>query len=419
MSLPRLLLSLLTVGFLVFLGVGAPGVPGGPAVPTATAQGQVEPLDCPGVMPVDPAVHPQDEKLTRSLEQAHKIATGRDVTVAVIDTGVAPHPRLPAVIPGGDLVRGHLEEGIPGELIDCDGHGTIVAGIIAMRPDHGSGWPYDDTGDTHTGIAPDATILSIKQTSAFVRTSGDTGVGTLGSLAEAIHRAIDQGANIINISVVSCIPAGHAPEHVVTPLDEALRHAEHMGVVVVVAAGNLGQDCPDGSTVYPAHADTVLAVSARFDPHTIASYSIPVNQHLLSAQGLITAGLSPRGDGFVAGMLTPSGLSPFEGTSFAAPVVSATAALIRQRHPHASPEEIRMRILSSVDPARGAVDPYLALTLEPSHHPSTFHEVTVAAPTPPDNPVARRSLLIIIGISVVIALIAVLTGWWRQTRRVS
>ena len=65
------------------------------------------------------------------------------------------------------------------------------------------------------------------------------------------------------------------------------------------------------------------------------------------------------------------------------------------------------------------MDPYLALTLEPSHHPSTFHEVTVAAPTPPDNPVARRSLLIIIGISVVIALIAVLTGWWRQTRRVS
>lgn len=395
--------------------VGAPG-------PGARAQdagpGVVEPMDCPAVSPVDPTLHPMDGDLADSLDRAHRIATGHDVTVAVIDTGISPHPRLPGIHPGGDLVGAHQQEGIPGELIDCDGHGTIVAGIIAMRPDHGSGWPYDGTGDNHVGIAPAANLIAIKQTSAFVRHSGDTGVGTLGTLADSIHRALDQGAHIINISVVSCIPATHEHPGAIHPLDEALWRAEHQGVVVVAAAGNVGQDCPEGSTVYPAHAETVLAVSARFDSHTIASYSVASDQQLLSAQGLIPTGLSPRGDGFVSGVLAQSGHSPFEGTSFAAPVVSGTAALIRQRHPHASPAEIRARILASVDPARGAVDPYRALTMEPAPAPLPAREVHISAPAPPDDSARRNAVTVLGMVAAVVTAIAVTTGrWWGSRQR--
>lgn len=386
-------------------------------LPVVSAQGTVEALECPGVAPVDPALSPMDEELLESKDKAHRIATGRDVTIAIIDTGVSPHPRLPEVIPGGDFVGAHQQDDIPGELIDCDGHGTIIAGIISLTPNTGSGWPYDGTGDSHHGIAPDATLISIKQTSAFVRSSGDTGVGTLGTLAESIHRAIDMDANIINISVVSCVPPGRELDQSVTPLDQSLLRAEHEGVLVVAAAGNVSQDCPTGSAVYPAHFPTVLGVSARFDPHTIATYSVPSNQQLLSAQGLITAGVSPRGDGFARSMLHASGESPFEGTSFAAPVVSATAALIKQRHPHASPQEIRERILRSVDPARGAVDPYRALTFElrPSAEVNS-REVVVAAPTPTDMSAVHRAWFLLCGLATLATVIAVVSGWWRSKR---
>lgn len=384
-------------------------------LPAAHAQGTVEPLDCPGVAPVDATVHPMDDALLESKDKAHRIATGRDVTIAIIDTGISPHPRLPELIPGGDFVGAHQHEDVPGELIDCDGHGTIIAGIIGLKPNTGSGWPYDGTGDSHHGIAPDANLISIKQTSAFVRTSGDTGVGTLGTLAESIHRAIDLGADIINVSVVSCVPPGRELDQSVTPLDESLLRAEHEGVLVVAAAGNVSQDCPTGSAVYPAHFSTVLGVSARFDPHTIATYSVPSDQPLLSAQGLVPAGASPRGDGFVRSMLHTSGESPFEGTSFAAPVVSATAALVKERHPHISPQEIREQILGSVDPARGAVDPYRALTFEPDNTPEVnSRDVVVAAPIPPDVSAVHRAWFLLLGVAALTVLVAVGTGWWQS-----
>ena len=75
---------------------------------------------------------------------------GDGQTVAVIDTGVQPGPRLPDVQPGGDFV-----ESTDG-LTDCDGHGTLVAGLIAGKPG----------ADGFSGVAPNARILSIRQNSA-------------------------------------------------------------------------------------------------------------------------------------------------------------------------------------------------------------------------------------------------------------
>ena len=70
-----------------------------------------------------------------NLQEAWQFGRGAGVKVAVIDTGVSPHPRFPHLIPGGDYVMGG--DG----LSDCDAHGTIVASMIGAAPANGAGVP--------------------------------------------------------------------------------------------------------------------------------------------------------------------------------------------------------------------------------------------------------------------------------------
>ena len=163
------------------------------------------------------------------------LTRGAGQTVAVIDTGVARHRRLPHLVPGGDYVS--TRDGAS----DCDGHGTIVAGIIGAAPDSAD-------PEAFTGIAPDVTLLGIRQSSNKFRAIEDpagTGVGDVETLASAVRTAADLGATVINISSVACLPAD-------TDLDDralgaALAYAVDVkNVVVVTAAGNVGGpgQCP-------------------------------------------------------------------------------------------------------------------------------------------------------------------------------
>src|SRR5882757_485780 len=125
-----------------------------------------------------------------------RFATGAGQTVAVIDTGVFPHNFLNGRLDvGPDYVDGQPE----GSLNDCDGHGTEVAGIIAANPGN------DDIG--FRGIAPEARILSIRQSSGNYEfedpadTSKDPlRAGNLRTLAMAIIRAANSGATVVNMS---------------------------------------------------------------------------------------------------------------------------------------------------------------------------------------------------------------------------
>src|SRR5947208_5185761 len=110
------------------------------------------------------------------LQRVWKLARGAGQTVAVIDTGVARHRLLPHLVPGGDYV--HTSDGTE----DCDGHGTVVAGIIGAHP--------DSDGSSFSGVAPDATIISIRQSSNKFRAADDpagSGFGDVDTLARAIR----------------------------------------------------------------------------------------------------------------------------------------------------------------------------------------------------------------------------------------
>lgn len=285
------------------------------------------------------------------LAQLRRFATGAGVRVAVIDTGVAPNPELRRLTPGIDLVNPEA----PDPFFDCDSHGTVVAGVIA--------------GATR-GVAPDAEILSIRQTSMRARQPGNFpgGAGSLQTLADAIHFALDQRARVINVSVVSCLPPQLAGRVDMGPIRAALARAEAEGALVVAAAGNASESCEPGYTVVPAHEPTVLAVAARDGDHNIAAYSLPVPGPSVSAPGLVEAALASNGSGWASGTAGATGredhkntVQPYVGTSFAAPAISGAAALLIQRYPHLSPAQLRTLIHAAAQPGGAAVEPLAAV----------------------------------------------------------
>ncbi len=190
------------------------------AVPPSAAAGPVQPMAqrnpcvATNLLPgTDPGA-PGPNQAMLNLSGAWKYSRGDGQLVAVIDTGVRPGPRLPNVDPGGDFV-----EATDG-LSDCDGHGTLVAGLIAGQPG----------ADSFSGVAPGARILSIRSTSARFapRNPGEDQATArvaldVATLARAIVRAADLGARIINISAVTCLPANKTVDQTELGVGPALR----------------------------------------------------------------------------------------------------------------------------------------------------------------------------------------------------
>ena len=367
------------------------------------------------------------------LTAAHRFSTGAGVTVGVIDTGVDPHPRLPALVAGGDLVS-------DGDgLSDCDAHGTLVAGIIAARPS-----PDDD----FVGVAPDATVVSIRQSSgAFsaVRRDRDAavvgaGYGPVSTLATAIDRATELGARVVNISEVACTAPGDTVGD--AALTAALIRARRRDAVVVVAAGNLTEStacreqnpagtAPPGTTgtlktsVTPARlAPLVLTVGAVDETGAPAEFSLRGPWVGVAAPGTDVVSLAPgpRGPHLVDGLRTTGGTAPLAGTSYAAPYVAGLAALIRARYPRASAPEVIAQIVNTAhgggpdaSVGSGVVDPVAALATEPPpiREPGATSDRPFALPAPAP-PADSGAPLVVAGLG---AAVAVLAGRWLVSRR--
>ena len=269
------------------------------------------------------------------------LATGKGIRVAVIDSGVdATHPQLRGqVFNGADF----LHNDVNGKQ-DCIGHGTAVASLIAATP-------AADTG--FQGLAPGAKIVPIRiseQTEdAEGNTSGDP--GSPARFAAAIDFAVQRAhVRVINLSLVM------SKENDL--VDAAVRRAIEAGVVVVAAAGNHGKDGDDVPT-WPAAVPGVIAVAAVGPDGTRAPFSQRGKFLSISAYGMNVT-VANRG----SGNLTD------QGTSFSAPFVSATAALLLERFPGIGPDEVRRRLEATADPApggpreygKGLLNPYRALT---------------------------------------------------------
>nr|WP_233211185.1 type VII secretion-associated serine protease mycosin [Mycobacterium sp. shizuoka-1] len=358
-----------------------PPVPAAPPQPTAQREACVVP----------PPVDGTDVSATQlsgvDLTAIWRLSRGAGQRVAVIDTGIAPHRRLSDVVAGGDYVS--AGDGRQ----DCDGHGTVVAGIIAAVTD-----PADPTG--FTGIAPAVTLIAIRQSSNRFGPAADQsgrGVGDVNTLAMAVRTAADMGASVINISSVACT------EEMIDDraLGAALSYAVDVkDAVVVAAAGNVGGDgqCPSQNTAAqprviasPAWYDDYVVTVASVDPAGAASsFSLNGPWVDVAASGEHVVSLDPDGAGVIAAMPTGTGAASMSGTSYAAPLVSGLAALVRARFPRLRARQVMARIETTAHHppggwnaaiGSGIVDPLAALS-DQTALPSA------PRPRPPATPVA-------------------------------
>jgi len=294
------------------------------------------------------------------LKEAHLFTRGNGVRVAVLDTGVdSTHPALAGkLLPGYDFVDGDSDPGEagspcpPGVTTGCNqgfGHGTHVAGLIALA-------------------APNAKIVPY-------RVLDPDGVGNVWVLAEALQKAIDpdgnpatdDGAHVINLSlgtplrmkVLTSIAKLFTcePPDDTDPLlnfshagydDDKARCAAGIAPVIVAAAGNLAPgDSP--AKEYPA-AESVYGL--------IAVAASDASKHLASFSNTGSwVSIAGPGDAITSAMPTSasaSGYATWSGTSMAAPLVAGTAALLRAAQPELAPRDVIRKMERTATPLTGS-----------------------------------------------------------------
>ena len=320
---------------------------------------------------------------------------GTGVAIAVIDSGVTPKADLMSndgvssrVVYSQSFVAGL-------DASDQFGHGTHVAGIIGANGKASSGL---GAIKTFKGVAPNANIVNLRVLDA-------SGNGNESDVISAIQQAIAL-KNTYNIRVIN-LSLGHPiyESYTLDPLCQAVEAAWNAGIVVVTAAGNYGRDNSKGTRGYATIASpgndpyviTVGAMNAKGTPYITddipASYSskgptlidhivkpdlvAPGNGvvSLLASPNCTLATLSPSSRISTATYL-PGGVGisqdyfRLSGTSMATPVVAGAAALMLQKTPSLTPDQVKARLMKT---ARKSVQLYTK-AIDAKDHVTSFDQ---------------------------------------------
>jgi hypothetical protein len=261
------------------------------------------------------------------LEEAHEVAFGAGVTVAILDTGIDPrHPLLRHAYAGGwDFVdhdadptelRDGFDDDGDGNIDEAFGHGTHVAGIVHM-------------------VAPEARLLALRVLDA-------DGRGDVVQIAAGVRWAVAHGAKVINLSL-GTLSSSDALQH-------SLGDAENAGVIVITSAGNWGAETPVEFPARSSHVAAVAAVDANAEPALFSSFGHIV---ALSAPGVGVRSTYPGG-----------GYRLWSGTSMAAPFVAGTAALLAEVHPDWTLRPMMLRMMDTASPVASQGDAFGAGALD-------------------------------------------------------
>lgn len=238
--------------------------------------------------------------------------SGEKVKVAVMDTGIS-HSNL-------SVVGGISTVDYTNSWLDDHGHGTHIAGIIAAQP---------NLENKVTGIAPNVELYSVK-------VLDNQGYGTLQDILEGIDWAIENDIDVINMSL--------GTDQYSKSLEDLINEAINQEIIIVAATGNKGI----GSSVeYPAKFNNVISVSSVSESLTISSFSSTGDEVDFAAPG----------ENILSTYI--NGYKLMQGSSQATPHVSGILALLKERYPEATNEEL-YEILkdSSIDLGTIGKDPY-------------------------------------------------------------
>ncbi|HXE71228.1 MAG TPA: S8 family peptidase, partial [Candidatus Nitrosotenuis sp.] len=253
--------------------------------------------------------------------------TGRGVTVAVIDTGVAPHPDLKGrVVAFHDEIEGRTEP------YDDHGHGTHVSGTVGGDGKLSRG--------VIKGIAPEAQIVGIK---VLDRGGYGTESGVIAGVQWAIENKDRYNIRVINMSLGASVDRSWKDD----PLAQAVEAANRAGIVCCVAAGNSG---PFSGTIdTPGFTPGALTLGAMDDGNTPYRFDdrIPMfsSRGPTPVDGLAKPDVVAPGTGIIAA--TGGGYQSMSGTSMATPVAAGVAALLLQAHPQATPDQIKAALMDT------------------------------------------------------------------------
>jgi serine protease AprX len=308
--------------------------------------------------------------------------TGSKVSVAVIDSGIdATHPDL-----AGHVVAVNVNANTA-TAADGYGHGTHVAGVIAG---------HDPSGQ-YLGIAPNATVISVKVTddngSAF-ESDVLRGLDWVNQNAGAYH------IGAVNLSLTTSIPESYA----VSPVDAAVEFLVHQNVTVVAAAGNLG-NAEDAVWYAPANDPLAITVGCIDDNQTTVPTDdslCPISSRGVTEDGFAKPDVVAPGRKIVSALAAPLNGVPstlaqefsdrvtadgqhirLSGTSMAAPMITGAVALLLERHPGLQPSQVRQILLNSATAYPGQSDKASRISI-PRAIAATQHPpaATNAAPLP-------------------------------------
>jgi serine protease AprX len=316
--------------------------------------------------------------------------TGAGIGVAVIDSGVdAAHPDLlnQVVAVNVNLSTQSSDDGY--------GHGTHVAGIINGH----------DSAQHYLGIAPDATVISVK-------VADDNGGAFESDLLRGLQwlslNADAYKIKVLNLSVSVAVPQGYAT----SPVDAAVERLWQDGITVVASAGNLGS-AEDAVWYAPGNDPFVITVGCLDDNGTTAAYDdslCPISSRGVTEDGFakpdliapgrkivsaLAAGIGTQGStlaGEFPDRVTFDGHIRLSGTSMSAPMVAGAVALLLERRSDLTPGQIKQILVSTASAYPGQPDAAGALNIAAAvaaaaHPPAskTYVPVPVGGSTPPKD----------------------------------